>query len=234
MPDPLARVAYIDDSGHQQSGLVVYGWVHFSPSHWPVVLRRWLEIRKRLYREFGIHVETELHSTDYINGRRRVTDRAPARYVHDGVTFWKDLGRDVARTLLEEISCLEGLTAGAVYRRCDPHPTASDKVGVYRAMIGRWESELAARHEYAMLFVDGDGSDANYRTAHRALKLDERRILEDPIMVQSSVSQLIQMADLVAWCAFVSIERHPAHRFAEAWYDRYISPRDPARSPVAV
>lgn len=234
MPDPLARLAYVDDSGHQQSGLVVYGWVHFAPSHWPVVLRRWLELRKRLYREFHIHVETELHSTDYIHGRKRLTQRPPQRHVHDGITYWKDLGREVALLLLEEIRSLEGVTAGAVYRWHDPNPTAMQKAEVYRELIMRWERELTAASEYAMVFVDGNGTDSTYQTAHRGLKLDQRRIIEDPIMAESAMSQLVQIADLVAWSAFASVERHPSQEFAWDWYENYIAVRDPQRRPLEV
>lgn len=234
MPDPLAHLIYVDDSGHQQSGLVVYGWVRFAPSHWPLILRRWLELRKRLYREFRIHIETELHSTDYIHGRKHVTEKPPQRHVHDGVTYWKNLGREVATILLEEISSLEGLTAGAVYRRYAPNPAAAQKVDVYRALIMQWEAELTDAAQYGMVFVDGDGTDSSYQTAHRGLELDHRRILEDPIMTQSSMSQLVQIADLVAWCAFVTVERHPSQEFAWGWYDRYLSVRDPHRSPQEV
>lgn len=214
MPDPLARLVYVDDSGHQQSGLVVYGWMHFDPSSWPRVLRRWLELRKRLYREYGIHVETELHSTDYINGRGRIAHRPPSRHVHGGVTYWKDLGQEVARELLAEVASLEGVSVGAVYRRCAPNPTAAEKVEVYRELIHMWEDELANRAEYALVFMDGNGSDFSYRTAHRGLKLDRRRIIEDPILTDSAMSQLVQIADLIAWCAFVAIEQHASHAFA--------------------
>lgn len=231
MPDPLARLVYVDDSGRQRSGLIVYGWMQFTPSSWPVVLRRWLELRKQLYREYGIDVEKELHSTEYINGRGRVTTRPPDRHIHNGVTYWKDLGQEIARVLLTEISSLEGVTVGAVYRRHDPNPTVVDKVEVYRELVHQREEELAARAEYAMVFVDGNGSDPSYRTAHRGLKLDSRRILEDPIMTDSATSQLVQIADLIAWCAYVAIENHSSHAFASGWYDEFLAIRDPFRAP---
>jgi hypothetical protein len=51
MPEVLDRLIYIDDSGHPASGLVVYGWIEFSPDRWASVLKTWLETRKRLWRE---------------------------------------------------------------------------------------------------------------------------------------------------------------------------------------
>lgn len=206
--------------------------MRFAPNAWPVVLRKWLELRKRLYREFGIHVEQELHSTDYINGRGRVTARPPQRHIHTGITHWKDLGQEVARVLLSEVASLEGVTVGAVYRRHEPNPSVFDKVEVYRALIEQWEKELERRSEFALVFVDGNGTDSSYRTAHRGLKLDSRRIIEDPIMTDSATSQLVQIADLVAWCAYVAIERHPRHAFAWDWYEEYLAIRDPNRVPL--
>lgn len=98
-------------------------------------------------------------------------------------------------------------------------------------MILLWEEELAARAEYGLIFVDGNGTDSSYRTAHRGLKLDHRRILEDPIMTDSAMSQLVQIADLIAWCAFVATEKHPSHAFAWDWYDEFLAVRDPFRGP---
>ncbi|TSD62582.1 DUF3800 domain-containing protein [Aeromicrobium piscarium] len=234
MPDPLSRLAYVDDSGHQATGLVVYGWVHFSPGAWSRVLRTWIDVRRRLWREFGVSVDRELHSTHYINGRGRISTRPPRRHVHEGVVYWRDLGQDIAVTLLREVSSLEGVTAGAVYRRCEPHPRQGSKIRVYRELIELWECELAERREYGLVLVDGDGSDGSYRAAHRRLQLDRRRTIEDAIMVDSAQSQLVQLADLVAWCAYVSVERHPSHEYAWEWYERYLSARDPHRGPREV
>lgn len=107
---------YVDDSGHPQSGLAVYGWIEFSPDRWRSVLRNWLDTRKLLWREFGIPITTELHTTDYANGRGRISKRIPERHIHDGREYWKDFGREVAHQCLETLRCTEGLTLGAVYR----------------------------------------------------------------------------------------------------------------------
>jgi len=71
MPRSLDRLIYIDDSGRPQSGLVVYGWVEFDPEHWASILKQWIELRKKLWREFGIAVTEELHATVYVIGRGR-------------------------------------------------------------------------------------------------------------------------------------------------------------------
>jgi hypothetical protein len=85
-----------------------------------------------------------------------------------------------------------------------------------------------------MVFMDGDGSDPTYRTAHRALKLDQRRVIEDAIYLDSKHTQLEQMADLVAWSAYASLDRHPGNEFAWDWYNRFLAERDPQRVPQEI
>lgn len=222
---------YIDDSGHPQSGLVVYGWIEFAPDRWTSVLRTWLNMRKRLWRELGIPVTKELHTYEYVNGRSRVSTRFPDKHRHDGVEFWKDFGREVATECLETLRSTEGLTVGAVFRRGDPKDLAQTRLSAYTALIERFEGELRDRDELGMVFMDGNGTDLTYRTAHRALKLDQRRVIEDAIHLDSKHSQLEQMADLVAWSAYASLDRHDGNEFAWDWYDSFLAERDTNRRP---
>jgi hypothetical protein len=105
------------------------------------------------------------------------------------------------------------------------------KRGLYGALIAQFESELAVTDSLGLVVMDGDGSDTSYRSTHRRLKLDDRRIIEDAIHVDSRASQLVQMADLVAWSAMATIDRHPKNSFAWGWYANYLSERDPKREP---
>ena len=80
----MTRLIYVDDSGSvDHGGLIVYGWVEVAPSSWRTVLRTWLELRKRLFTDYGIPVSQELHGTEFINGRGRVSVAPPARLVED-------------------------------------------------------------------------------------------------------------------------------------------------------
>jgi len=233
-PASLDRLIYIDDSGRPQSGVAVYGWVEFHPHHWASVLRGWLEMRKRLWREFRIPVVRELHMTEYAQGRGRISTRVPDRHVHDGVDYWKDFGREVAQECLETLRCIEGLRVGAVYRWGDPAHIAQLKTDTYTELVSRLETELAGSESLALLFMDGDGTDTTYRDSHRGLRLDERRVIEDPVYTDSRHSQLMQMADHVAWCANATIDQHQGSAFAAGWYDTYLAERDPTRSPQEI
>ncbi|MGO1181655.1 MAG: DUF3800 domain-containing protein [Micrococcaceae bacterium] len=231
MPPQLNRLIYVDDSGNPNTGLAVFGWIEFSPDHWSAVLTQWLETRKRLWRDFGINVTEELHTTLYVNGRGRISKRVPDRHIHNGQTHWKDLGREVALECLETLRSTEGLRIGAVYRRGEPHDIGKLKQLAYASLVDRVESELADSESLAMIFIDGDGSDTSYRTTHRTLKLNQRRVIEDALHLDSRTSQLVQMADLVAWSANSAIDKHPKNEFARSWYADYLSERDPHRAP---
>src|SRR5699024_8887060 len=87
------------------------------------------------------------------------------------------------------------------------------------------EDEMTGGPSLAMLFMDGDGSETSYREAHRALPRATRRVIEDPIYTDSKSSQLMQMADHVAWCANAAVAKLPKHAFAHGWYDQYLSVR---------
>lgn len=222
---------YIDDSGRPQSGHAVYGWIEFSPDRWRSVLRSWLDTRKRLWREYGIPVTQELHTTEYVNGRGRISKHIPERHVHDGHEYLKDFGREVAVECLDTLRSTEGLTVGSVYRHGEPTALAQTKRELYADLVTRIEHELAQSDSLGLIFMDGDGSDSSYRTTHRNLALAERRVIEDAIHIDSSGSQLVQMADLVAWSAHATIDSHTKNVFAGDWYADYLSERDPKRGP---
>ncbi|MDO9399034.1 MAG: DUF3800 domain-containing protein [Herbiconiux sp.] len=234
MPPHLTRLIYVDDSGHPATGLVVYGWVEFAPDRWAAVLDQWLQMRRRLWRECGIPVSRELHATDFVNGRGKIAARIPARHVHGGTEHWKDFGREVAESCLETLRSTEGLTVGAVFRHGPSDDVARTRREAYGALIRRFEAELECAGALGLVFMDGDGTDEAYRAAHRDLGLVRRHVIEDALHLDSAGSHLVQMADLVAWSANAAIGAAAKNRFAWDWYRRFLSERDPRRSPEEV
>lgn len=232
-PRTLDRLIYIDDSGDPRTGLVVYGWIEFQPDHWHDVLGVWLQHRKQLSARYGVPVPKELHMTDYAQGRGNLTARKLPEFTGpNGSTFYKkDFGRAVARESLAVMRSLEGLRVGSVYRQATRETAAPAKAGLYAALLRRFETELQGTDSLAMIFMDGDGSDTTYRDAHRQLPRAARHVIEDPIYTDSKTSQLMQMADHVAWSAFATLARVPKHEFAHELYRDYLAVRDPSRGP---
>lgn len=228
----LSRMLYMDDSGSDRNGgLIVYGWVEVQPAFWAQGLRRWLELRKELVRDYAVPVTQELHATAYVNGRDRISTAPPERFVSEGTTLWKDLGREVALRCLETIRDCEHLRVGAVYRW---EPAGGKQYGrakheTYRDFVVDLDDELRGEDTYGHVTMDGD--DPHYRDAHRLLKLDTRRVIEDPVVHDSRISQWTQMADLIAYSVNIHLNRHSGNEFGWNWYSDYLAARDPNGEP---
>ncbi len=226
-----AKMIYIDDSGRPQSGLVVYGWIEFSQYEWHAVMRSWLDFRKRLWRQYKIPVDKELHTTEFANGRGDLSKRFPDEFRGpDGTPYKKDFGKFIAQECLLQISSIRGVRVGACYRRGKPEDFAQTRTDLYRLLVADIDGQLKIDNSLGQIYLDGE--DDMYRHIHRELKLQDRNIIEDPVMLSSKDSQLIQMADLVAWSAYSAINRHESQEFAWDWYQDYLAARDPRRAPI--
>lgn len=213
---------YVDDSGSEDAGL--NGWIEVSPEAWRRGLRAWLNMRKKLFQDYAIHVSTELHCTKYLQGRSQITSAPPARFKGDaGAIRWKDLGREVGLVCLETLRDCEDVHVGAVYRHTSAKGRAfhQEKVAVYTLLVDQFDHALRETDSYG--FITMDGEDPAYRDAHRALTLDTRHVIEDPAYLDSRTSQWTQMADLVAYTANIHLNRHPGNEFGWEWFTDYLS-----------
>ena len=232
----ITRMIYVDESMEEiHGGWMVFGWVECEPQAWRLALRQWLEFRKELYREFSIPPSTELHSTKFVNGRDRIATNASAldpAFIRDGDVLWKDLGREVGRRCLAHLASSSLLRVGAIYRTTDRRGQefARDKYQLYTDLVKHWDLELAARNEFGIITVDGQ--DPHYIESHRELKLDTRHVLEDPALHDSRRSQWLQIADLVAYTALLSLNRHRHNEFGWDWYHDHLAGIDDRGGPT--
>lgn len=222
---------YVDDSGSERAGLIIYGWVEVAPAAWPRALRGWLELRKELVRELGVPVQQELHCTKYVNGRARISADPPSRFRRDDKVMWKDLGREVAERCLAALAGSSHVRVGSVFRRVPDRGAAHGraKFATYTDLVVDLDAQLRAAGTFGHVTMDGE--DPHYRDAHRSLKLDERHVIEDPVLHDSRVSQWTQIADLVAYCANLALDPYPGNTFGQRWYERYLRHLDPHGGP---
>jgi Protein of unknown function (DUF3800) len=215
------RLFYVDDSGAVETGWIVYSWIECAVADWRHGLRWWLDLRKKLFSEHRIPPAYELHAAHFIGGRGDPsTDAAWNRHKSNRAL--------VVRQALAAIGTAPHLRVGTSYRRTLARGSAYhwERLAVYDALVAHVDTRCAAHSEYGMIFMDGDGSEQGYYSAHRALKLANRHVIEDPLFQVSHRSQWVQMADLVAWTAYQSLQRSPARQFAWDWYDHYLFARD--------
>ncbi|MER6629154.1 DUF3800 domain-containing protein [Streptomyces sp. NPDC000987] len=210
-----AQIFYIDDSGAESTGYVVYGWASIDLAHWSAALRCWLDFRKHLYAATGIPADYELHATQFIPGRGSPSTR-PEWNRHKG-----HRGR-VAQDALATIASMPGTRTGAVWRHTAKTGRAyyAERAAVYEHLLHFLDNTLFAGGDHGIIVMDGDGSDGSYQREHRKLKLATRHIVEDPWFIGSHTSQPVQIADLLAYTAYQAVLRHPGKRFMWNWWGK--------------
>ncbi|GAA2500614.1 DUF3800 domain-containing protein [Terrabacter carboxydivorans] len=226
---PGFRLFYLDDSGSPNDGHIVFSWVEVTPSCWRGGLRHWLDLRKQLYADFQIPPAAELHAAPLVGGRKMPSTNGE-------VNASKSKRRRAVRQALDAIGQNTDIAVGAVYRITDARGRAyhRERGVVYDDLIQHFTRRLEEADEFASVAMDGDGSDPTYFRAHRNMKLADRRIIEDPIFQASHVSQWVQIADLVAWTAYQSLNPNPTKTFARTWYDDFLRGRDVNGGPLQI
>ncbi|MEI6623768.1 MAG: DUF3800 domain-containing protein [Actinomycetes bacterium] len=234
MSTPAMRLLYMDDSGSEQSGFAVFGWIETAPHDWRLGLASWLDLRKKLWASYSIPPSAELHAAHLMGGRGQPsTDPA--------VNNSKSARRDVLLMSLEAMAQAPTLRIGTAYRDTGQRGRQFQlgKEDLYRRLVEYHDERFRKAGEYAQIYMDGDGDDPSYKRAHRGLDLATRHIIEDPHFQGSHLSQWVQMADLVAWTCYrgqlPSTSSQTGGRAQSAsWYDDYLRNSDVNGGPLAL
>jgi hypothetical protein len=219
------RLFYIDDSGAQDTGYIVYSWIEVTPGCWNPGLRHWLDLRKEIYRDFQVGADEELHATVVYGGRKM-----------PGSNPTKRQRKDLLERAVESIGANADIFTGTIYRHTEARGKeyATEKAEVYAALVAHLDQRLADAGEYGCIIMDGNGTDPMYHRAHRELKLATRRLIEDPFFQGSHLSQWVQMADLVAWTTYQWLLQHPGKMRPAGWYEKFLAERDVNGGPIEV
>lgn len=207
-------IAYLDDSGDET--LDVYTALLIPTEAWNDTLTRWLTFRKKLYDEYSIPANFELHATELIQpGKGR-----PAPTVPYGVNSEGSKRRLVLELAMATVRSIPDLR---VIAKVEAH---SSPEKCYRSLIKEIDRQMAAEDSWALVVVDGDGTQQYQKTAHRDLKLATRRILEDPWHQGSHLSQLVQMADIASYSVFQAHRLRDSRRLLWGWMRTYLHPKE--------
>lgn len=210
-------MCFIDDSGSEDAGLVVYAWVQCALRHEKAGLRRWLSMRRELQARFGIPLGREMHATRFLNGR-------PSARSEDSDPHVQAVGLALAA-----IAATPEIHIGTVFRRADGPRLVYQRAReqTYGALITHIDARLNAAGDHGLVYVDGDG-----RAAAGVVPVAGTRLIDDPIPRSSRRSHWVQMADLAAWTVHQDLARHPTKRFAWSWYATFLRARDVNGGPL--
>jgi len=210
------RLFYVDDSGAPATRTSAFGWVELDVSAWNPTLQRWLDWRRDLQRTVGIPTYYELHGTKFVGGRGHPTG-----------TAWDTRKAEraaVVTSAFAQLSSIPDLGFGAVYACA---ATTNDhhqlKARCYLELVRLLDDRLAREGEYGIVVMDGNDTDLTYQAAHRELKHSSRRLVEDPFFRPGHRSQWVQMADLIAYAAYMQVARIPTKEATWSWYGDYLS-----------
>lgn len=210
-------MCFIDDSGSEDAGLVVYAWVQCALRHEKAGLRRWLAMRRELQSRFRIPLGRELHATRFLSGR------PSARWEKS------DPHVQAIRLALAAIAATPEIYIGTVFRRTAGRRLVYQRARqqTYGALLTHIDARLNAAGDHGLVYVDGDSS-----AAEGVASADGTRLIDDPIPKSSRRSHWVQMADLAAWTVYQDLARHPTKRFAWPWYAAFLRARDVNGGPL--
>jgi hypothetical protein len=214
---------YIDDSGDSKTGSTM-SVILVEDKHWPGLLGSWLEGRRSVHEEWGLGKNTEIHANKLLKGRGLFCD------TEEQNGKFSALARGAASRVL-----LSNLANYDDFRVLSFGMATTRNHELYERVIDYLEDWALEQDSYLMVFYDGmqgfkhlledEGLDPQeaktqwtlagrnasvYRSVHRNLDISKRRVMEDVIMQDSKYNQLIQAADLIAYCAYHKhLQNHP-------------------------
>ncbi|MGW1978739.1 DUF3800 domain-containing protein [Streptomyces sp. NPDC001889] len=220
--DSPVSLYYLDDSG--DSRMAVAGWLRVDVRAWRDAERMWKALRGELHADPDLNIQADdtLHAVNLAGGRGRPLHTIPGRGPTDAE---KTRFRNVIQRGLRTVAAMPGVTAGAAYR------AGATREELYTALV----MELNRRHRtvdsFAMLCVDGNGTEHTLREAHRRLPHSDRHIIEDPFFAPARGKHLLQAADFVAYTAFQSVVGHTRRDFMKGWFAELLPA---AEGPIAL
>ena len=203
----VSYLIYVDDSGGRDTS--IHAGLLIPADRWALYLGERLKYRKRLYRKHGVPARFELKASNWLTGK----DVPVPGDTGNPINTSRGLRQELSVSALRAVRSMQG--ARIITRQT---PTAV-KADAYADFIGVVDQALLQDDAWGIVVMDGlsTNPDPHLKRVHRALPLVRRRVLEDS-WVQDSSSQLIQIADLIAHCAFQAHKRDRTRQFMWDWY----------------
>jgi len=228
VPHPTrSYIAYVDDSGNENLGLL---WLALliPLDLWTEYLGRWLGFRKNLYAKTHVPASHEIHAQVWLSpDPLQETDGEALGALRDdagelpGILLGgKASRRERSRWYEKGLLTIGTFTEARLLTVFSYEHSGPAKIALYDELLCFIEEFLRPEKSHATMIVDGAmDSGSHLRTAHRALLIQRRRIVEDATLRRSSESQLLQMTDICAYAAFQSLQGKRNAVFASRYED---------------
>lgn len=203
-------IIYIDDSWSK--GTYCFSAIAIREDHWKHVFRNLRTWRKTINRTDGVHLHKELHATDFVAGRGRISSRT--------ITKWRrcQLFREGLKLLDEQ----KGLR---IFNVCSTQSLEQ----AFERLLNRINRAMEIAQSRAILICD-EGSERVYTRLARkmavhnfiasrygrwpdgthARNVPTNHIVEDPVFKNSAHSYLVQCADFCVYALLQKERPHPA------------------------
>lgn len=206
---------YTDDSGDNESSL--YTGLLIPVETWSRVKEEWLKFRAWLFDKYRVPADFEWHTYQWLGVRGEPVTDDPEALINTS----KNLRKELAEKAMKQVRRFNDFGTRVV--TCETE--GPNKAEAYAAMVNEVDNLLSKQDAYGQIIVDGgaDGRpDRQVRAAHRNLNLSTTRIVEDGWLQPARDNQLVQVADLVAHCAYQAARKKPGRKFMWDWYGTYV------------
>lgn len=205
---------YTDESG--SGGFTVHSSVLVPVRRWQGVLTTWLRYRKWLLRSYDVPKTYNLHMAQWIKAKDTPVADQPQAVLNRS----ENIRRETAHTAVKTIANSEVRVVTTVAKT----PVVREAYVNHLTTLDRLLQDAG---DWGLVVVDGPYANAEERlSVHRELILQSRRIVEDAWVQPAAKSQLVQMSDIVAHCAFQSLHRNQAREFMWDWYPEHFHDRE--------
>jgi hypothetical protein len=206
---------YTDESGSEE--FTLHSSVLVPVARWTSVLQKWLKYRSYLARKYSVPKSYHLHMHDWMGAR----DTPVPDDTRHAINTSKKLRHELACKALKTIASCDVL----VFTTTLKTPVARK---AYVHHVTELDRFLGEQDSWGVVVLDGPFANAREKLApHREMDLASRRITEDPWVQPASGSQLVQMADIVAYAAFQAAQRNESKEFMWDWYPRLLHTLEP-------
>ena len=191
-------IIYVDDSGDENQ--LVFSALAIPEHRWRSYLKGWLTFRKQLFRDHQVPANYELHAFDWLSASPQALEDGTRPAILQKRD--RNARRERYQRFTKGLAVLGTFEDAKLFTAAVRSSTDEAKYDLYAFLLAWIEADMTSEDSFGLVVLDGGDPGHKFRRRHRDLDIKTRRIIEDPQLVPSDESQLIQMVDWIVHAAF--------------------------------